>query len=162
LANKLTRRQEAFATLIFQGMTQRKAWVEAGYSPNYPIEVLDVKASVLANSPKIKERLNQLREKLDDELVAPLIERKRIATEVARADMRQPITAREKVLAISELNKMEHIYDEKPQFQDNRVYNILVQGDEAKDRFNKLLEGRMPQDVVVDAENTQDVGAKND
>jgi len=51
------------------------------------------------------------------------------------------------VSAISELNKMEHIYDEKPQFQDNRVYNILVQGDEARDRFNKLLEGKRPQEI---------------
>ena len=145
MANRLTNKQETFAVLIFQGMTQRKAWVEAGYTPNYPIEVLDVKASVLANSPKIKARLTELQVRADDELVAPIIERKRIATEVARAEMRQPITAREKVLAIAELNKMEHIYDEKPQFQDNRTINILVQGDEQRDRFNKLLEGKRPQ-----------------
>ena len=40
---------------------------------------------------------------------------------------------------------MEHIYDEKPQFQDNRTYNIVVQDGETKDRFNKLLEGKRPE-----------------
>jgi len=126
-------------------MTQRKAWVKAGYTPNYPIEVLDTKASILANSEKIKDRLRQLRDKVDDELIAPILERKKIATEVARAEMRQPITAREKVFAIAELNKMEHVYDEKPQYQDNRVLNIIVQGDDARDKVNQLLAGKKPQ-----------------
>ena len=60
--------------------------------------------------------------------------------------------------AIQELNKMDHIYDEKPQYQDNRHYTIVVQGDEAKARFNELLAGKMPQDVVVEGETIQDVG----
>jgi len=51
------------------------------------------------------------------------------------------------VSAIHEHNLMEHVFDEKPQFQDNRTYHILVQGDEAKDRFNKLLEGKRPSEI---------------
>ncbi len=54
------------------------------------------------------------------------------------------------VSAIHEQNLMEHVFDEKPQYQDNRTYNILVQGDEARDRFSKLLEGKRPEEKEED------------
>ncbi len=62
----------------------------------------------------------------------------KLLSRTKKVKLHNPITA------IAELNKMDHIYDEKPQYQDNRTYNILVQGDEARDRFSKLLTGKRP------------------
>jgi len=51
------------------------------------------------------------------------------------------------IQAIQELNKMDHIYDEKPQFNDNRTYNIIVQGDGAREKVNQVLEGKRPDGI---------------
>ena len=72
----------------------------------------------------------------------------KIDIEVTKVRLHNPMTA------IAELNKMDHIYDEKPQYQDNRTYNILVQGDEARDRFSKLLEGKRPVEIEGEDEPT--------
>jgi len=72
-------------------------------------------------------------------------ERLLLLSEIAKHEIEKPVTAGHKIAAIRETNLMEHIYDEKPQFQDNRTYNIVVQDGETKDRFNKLLEGKRPE-----------------
>ena len=49
--------------------------------------------------------------------------------------------------AIQELNKMDHIYDDKPLPPSILPVVIVVQGDEAKARFNELLAGKMPEEI---------------
>jgi len=66
-------------------MTQREAWKQAGYSVNYPIAHIDRDASLLANSPKISQRLQELREKTEGAAVMNVQERKERLTEVGRA-----------------------------------------------------------------------------
>ena len=79
-------------------------------------------------------------------------ERLLLLSEIAKHEIEKPVTAGHKIAAIREHNLMEHIYDDKPQYQDNRTYNILVQGDEQRDRFNKLLEGKRPEIIDVEKE----------
>jgi len=107
---KLTRKQEIFVQNLFKGMTQREAWIQAGYSSNYSMAILDSNACRLANSDKIQARYKELTQKTEDESVANVLERKRILTEIAQGTYKTPITAQDKVRAISELNKMEGDY----------------------------------------------------
>jgi len=76
---------EIFALSIFKGMTQREAWEAAGYSVRYPIAHRDRDASLLANSPKILQRLGELRQKTEDASVMNVLERKQRLTEISRA-----------------------------------------------------------------------------
>lgn len=85
MRTRLTQKQGQFALNIFQGMTQREAWKQAGYSVNYPIAHIDRDASLLANSPKILQRLQELREKTESAAVMNVQERKERLTEIARA-----------------------------------------------------------------------------
>ena len=81
----LTQRQEQFCLNIFQGMTQREAWVTAGYSGKYAVAIIDKHACELANSGKIKGRIDELRSKLADEAISTEKERRKILTQIQRA-----------------------------------------------------------------------------
>jgi len=83
----LTKRQETFARLIFEGMTQREAWIQAGYSSKYPAPYIDTHACHLANKDKIKTRVAELNQATVDASVATVLERKRILTELARGNL---------------------------------------------------------------------------
>lgn len=87
MRTRLTQKQETFALNIFKGATQREAWKEAGYSTRYPIAHIDRDASLLANSPKILQRLEELRRKTEDASVMDVLERKQVLTEIGRASM---------------------------------------------------------------------------
>lgn len=62
----LTHKQETFTQNLFKGMTQREAWIQAGYSSKYALDIVDRHASVLAHKDEIKMRLAELNEKLID------------------------------------------------------------------------------------------------
>jgi len=87
MRQKLTQKQEQFALNIFQGMTQREAWKQAGYSVNYPIAHIDRDASLLASSPKISQRLAELREEVKSAAIMNVQERMEALSEIARANM---------------------------------------------------------------------------
>ena len=75
----------------------------------------------------------------------PKLERMNILAELAMARTSAPVTPGHKILAIKELNLMEHIYDVAPRLQDNRQYNIIIQGgEETKAKLERLLSGKMP------------------
>lgn len=145
--NKLTPKQERFALNLFKGLSQRQAYIQAGYSKNGADNTLDQHAYELASSSEVLARLQELTEEASHKAVMPLHRRFRRLAELADMPVEKEVSAREVVMAIAETNRMTHIYDEKPQYQDNRVYNILVQGDEVRDRVNKLLEGKRPQEI---------------
>ena len=149
--NKLTPKQERFALNLFKGLSQRQAYIQAGYSQRAEPATIDNNAYILANSNEIIERLNELTSQASESAKMPINRRFRRLAELADMPVEKEVSAREVVMAIAETNRMTHIYDEKPQYQDNRTYNILVQGDEAKDRFNKLLEGKKPE-VIEEGE----------
>lgn len=80
-----TAREEKFAVLLFRGMKQREAYVEAGYSPQKKVADTDSVASRLANSPKVRAKILQLREHAENLAVGSVVERKKKLTEIYRA-----------------------------------------------------------------------------
>ena len=86
MKDKLTQRQENFCLNVFQGMSQREAYIQS-YKPNYAITTIDANASRLASNEKVLKRLTELREKAQNNKIASVIERKEILSEIARANM---------------------------------------------------------------------------
>lgn len=82
---KLTQKQEIFTLNLLKGMTQREAWIQAGYSSKYPVAFIDSHACRLANKDKIKERLNELRAEAAQGAVMTLQEILERHSEIARA-----------------------------------------------------------------------------
>lgn len=117
---KLTAKQETFVQNVVSGMSQRKAYISAGYSTaNKTDNYLDVEASKLFNNPKVCLRYNELmaehkqkalwtREKAVNELLFIL--------EYSREDMEENgLEASNKgafIDAVKELNKLEQVYKE--------------------------------------------------
>jgi phage terminase small subunit len=81
----LTAKQEAFAQALFAGMSQRAAWIEAGYSSKYAVELIDTHACNLANSDKVQLRLQELRDAAAASKISDYRERQEILAEIMRA-----------------------------------------------------------------------------
>jgi len=138
---KLTQKQENFALNIFKGMTQYDSYLTAGYSSNCSRAILDTNASMLANSNKIMIRLKELRSEIKSEALADVQERKEILTEIARAEMKAPVTARERVMAVTEFNKMDKVYEQPPEKGDIVQTFVFVLPDGTKVLPRQLKEG---------------------
>ncbi len=82
---KLTQKQENFCLNLFKGLSQRQAYVEAGYSSRMALSTLDENSCRLAATSKIKTRLAELRKKAEDASVMNVLERKQRLTEISRA-----------------------------------------------------------------------------
>lgn len=80
----LTQKQETFTLCLFQGLTQRQAYIKAGYNPPSTPAILDVRASELAANSKVIVRLAELRQKAEDASVATYLEACQVATEIIR------------------------------------------------------------------------------
>jgi hypothetical protein len=62
---KLTPKQEKFVQGLFSGLSQRKSYIEAGYSTNNkPDSYIDKEACLLAKNRKVIERLTELQDKV--------------------------------------------------------------------------------------------------
>ena len=80
----LTTKQENFTLNLSKGMSQRGAWIQAGYSPKYSMAIMDKKACELAHLGKVKGRLEELRAKAESDAVMSLQEMLEAHTEIAR------------------------------------------------------------------------------
>ncbi len=85
MKDKLTTKQERFVRNLFGGMSQRDAYIKAGYSPKSALTTIDHHACELAKTAKVKARLAELQEKADSALIMPVKERKERLSEIARA-----------------------------------------------------------------------------
>ena len=56
------------------------------------------------------------------------------------------------VAAIHEHNLMEHVFDEKPQFNYSPTYNFIVQGEKAKEKLGLILGGAKPGEIIEGGE----------
>ncbi len=159
----LTPKQENFALNLFKGLSQRESWIEAGYSHGYSLARVDSNACDMVHTMKIQCRLQELQEEAKDHTIADVRERKQRLTVFTRETIEGKfgISRQSNITAIAELNRMDHVYDERPLVQDNRTYNVLITdgGDEARDRFNKLLAGKRPE--VIDSEETKERKNRN-
>ncbi|GAI87124.1 unnamed protein product [marine sediment metagenome] len=84
---RLTQKQETFTQNLFKGMSQREAYIEAGYSPKSSMATIDNHACQLANSGKVVARWEELKKKVEDASIATVKERKQILTEIARGNL---------------------------------------------------------------------------
>jgi len=80
----LTQKQETFCLNLFQGMSQRDAYIAAGYSPRQSPATIDRHACDLAKTDKILARTEELRQAAEDASVATVLERKQVLTEIVR------------------------------------------------------------------------------
>lgn len=112
--------QELFVQSLLKGNTEQKAAIIAGYSSSNAAQ----QASRLLRKPHIIARIQELNQLAQDEMIMNLIERKKRLTEIAKDTKTQ--TA---VKAISELNKMERIYDESANIN-NYTINVVYEGNE--------------------------------
>lgn len=104
----LTSKQERFTQNLFNGMTQREAWIQAGYSHNYSMARVDSHACELANSVKIKDRLEELNQPVIEALVSSKImdkqERLERLSEIGRARLIDFVKEGEPTLGADMLN----------------------------------------------------------
>lgn len=120
--DKLTAKQERFCLNIFQGMSQREAYVNAGYSTKQSDASIHVRACELAKDSKIVVRLNELKKEAKKKAILTVDERKEICSKGAKGELvdktittfedgKQIITERTSARGpyIAELNKMERI-----------------------------------------------------
>jgi len=84
---RMTQKQESFCLNLFQGMSQRDAYIAAGYSPKQAPATIDRNACDLANSTKILARWGELKQKAESAAIASVQERKKRLTEYVRADL---------------------------------------------------------------------------
>ena len=143
---RLTAKQEAFSVYYFKFRDPDKAAILAGYSR----KTAAVIASQNLNKVNIRKRLAELGAKVESDAVGTVSERKKRLTAMYRADFDiATITPAHILTAIAEQNKMERIgtTDDKPQYNDNRQYNIIIQGDDNKAKLQQLLSGEKPKTI---------------
>ena len=81
----LTVKQEKFTLNLFVGMSQREAYIQAGYSSNMLPGVIDNHASLLAKKGEVKVRLQELQEQAESDKIMSVKERKERLSEISRA-----------------------------------------------------------------------------
>ncbi len=166
---------EQYALNLFNGLSQRVSYRDAGYGPNSSPTTLDRMAFDLANHPKIVTRLEELRKLAQDDTVAEVKERKQRLTEFIRGSVthymddggtlvltktsphsgavaewqvketkygqQRHLKLHDPIQAISELNRMERIYEVGAVVnQDNRQVNIYVMDEETKQLLSRVGE----------------------
>ncbi len=114
-------RQELFCLAIFQGMSQKDAAIKAGYS----IKRARFTGYRLATYGHITARILELHEEIKSDAIQTPKERRERLSQLAREEIKQPVTAREVVMAIGEHNKMDHIYTE-PDKEDKVIVQTSI------------------------------------
>lgn len=105
--DKLTQKQESFVQNLFLGMSQREAYLQAGYSRNQSPDVLDIHACELAGADKIVVRLAELNKPIIKKIQASKESKlDRLEEIFSKEPLPERVTARERIFAIAEHNKM--------------------------------------------------------
>ena len=144
---ELTIKQELFCLYYLLLKEGKKAAIRAGYSPKQAHCI----ASLNLDKPAIKARIAEIREKAlltedklveaigDNKLIANEGERKGILTGIARHPIEKPVTAGHKIAAIEEMDKLDHLYEMRPEVNvDNRQVNIYVVDGETRELLGKV------------------------
>jgi len=109
-SNALSPKQERFCLNLFQGMSQREAYVQAGYSARQSPASLDVRACELAAVSKVAVRLDKLKAEAKTTSSMTVEQRQDKLAEIANTEFKTPPSAKEVTQAIAELNKMDGAY----------------------------------------------------
>ena len=82
---RLTAKQDKFAFNMAMGvLNQRESYLDAGYSDNPPVAIIDSQASNLASTGKIMERIEAYKREYRVGQIADYQERQKILSEIAR------------------------------------------------------------------------------
>ena len=134
--NKLTQKQELFTQYLFEGLSQRQAYIKAGYSSNQLPATLDRHAHTVANSDKIKARLAELNLASVTPKVLDKQARLEKLTEVALTSYeKQSVTAQQVINAIKEIAVQTGETNPSVTINMDKVYI------DAKDTLRSLIEG---------------------
>lgn len=98
----LNQRQERFIQNTLLGKSATKAAEDSGYSPKTAYSI----GARLLKKVEIQQRLAALQLVVSNGNVATVTERKEKLTEVIRVKLPDKVSAKERILATSELNKM--------------------------------------------------------
>ena len=122
MAIKLTNKQELFVQGLVSGLSQRKAYINAGYSTkNKSNEYIDTEASKLFKNPKVFQRYNDLMEDHRNKALWTredaintlkwLVDQSVLSIEGVDEGYVRKSTADAIIGGIQELNKLENLYD---------------------------------------------------
>lgn len=122
MAIKLTNKQELYVQGLVSGLSQRKAYINAGYSTkNKSNEYIDTEASKLFKNPKVFQRYNELMEEHRDKALWTreeavntlkwLVDQSVLSIEGVDEGYVRKSTADAIIGSIQELNKLENLYD---------------------------------------------------
>ena len=101
-SKRLTTKQERFCLEYFTSNNATQAAIKAGYSQKTSLSI----GSDNLRNPIIQQRLFELRHALESPSIVSKAERLEKLSELVREGYKTPITAKEKVFAIAEVNKM--------------------------------------------------------
>ena len=145
----MTQKQENFALNLFKGMSQREAYVKAGYSSRQSMKVIDNHACELAKTGGVKMRLEEFNQKSTDDSILTKLERKQRLSLIAKEDNpgQHGLARQSNISAIDILNKMDRVYQDSVSVS-NQTINILVMNEEAKELTEKILSGVRTEDAA--------------
>jgi len=122
---RLTQKQETFCLKYFELGNASEAALIAGYSPRTVRAI----ASINLTKVNIQERIKELRQKVEDESIASVLERKQRLTAFIRENNygKFGINRQSNITASDQLNKMEKLYTEGNTVNiDNRKVEINI------------------------------------
>ena len=133
---ELTDKQERFCLNLFSGMSQRESYIQAGYSDSALPATIDRAAFELVQSPKISTRLAELRKAAEDKAIGTVVERQQILTSIYRTDE----SAKHRISAISEHNKMTGVYDTKTVINNININAVQIEDAKADGKFREVID----------------------
>ncbi len=161
MQRRLTQKRLSFVLNLFKGLSQREAYIQAGYSAKQKPTTIDAHASDLAKNDMIMTRLEEYRAEAKALTMLEIDERRQILTKIARGELIRRtsrkqaliiggkvtdekvivtmVSDRDPIPAIAELNKMDGVYATAPiQLNDNRQYNLIVRSEKTKKQLEEL------------------------
>ena len=166
MKRRLTQKQENFVLCLFKGLSQREAYLKAGYSPKQSPGTLSRNAYELAKTNYILTRLSDLRTEAKKASMIEDAEKRQILAKIARDQYPLVVTRKEALVlagrrtdddvittiisnrdpvkAIAELNKMDGVYATAPiEFNDNRQYNLILHSEKTKKQLEEIADGHL-------------------
>lgn len=137
-------RRERFAQLIALGLRS----VDAGREIGVPHTTWQH----WVYHPQVIERVNEFKAMSARKVSMSRTRKLERLGEIIESEIREPVTAREVIAAISEHNEMTGEHEFHPAFQDNRQYNIIVATERGKDLVKRLMNGEKRQERVMEGQ----------
>lgn len=124
----LNPRQEKFVLEYIRTGNATQSAIAAGYSPKYASE----NCPKLLDNTNISQRLTELQSQITTTDIATLQEKHEVLTKIIREKVKQPVTAKEQILAIAESNRMTGDYaPEKHLVATKVIFEVVYRREDA-------------------------------